>query len=100
MSEKIKMEGMAGLIEIKADEFIALHDFMATVLNTAQDLAKKSEDFGKRLTMEECAGRVLVVTMMEMDKYVQQNPDAIEEMLVSKHLEESRRNSASDAMYG
>lgn len=57
---------------------------------------------GKPLSREECAGRVLMVTMMEMEKYASEHEDFIQELLIAKQMEETAKAKPSilDAMYG
>lgn len=98
----ITTEGAIGALKITTDNFILLHDYFATVLNVAKDLMEESEKMGTPLSREECAGRVLMVTMLEMEKYASEHEDFVQELLISKKMEEANkmRKSYSDTMYG
>ena len=88
-------------IRIPRDHFITLHDFMAEMLNTAKKLSEMSDRIGEEhLSMEECAGRMMVVTVLEMDEYTKKNPDALEELMVSEIMKKQPKAYATDRMYG
>ena len=92
---------ISGAIRIPREHFIMVHDFMAEILNTAKKLSEVSDRLGEEhLTMEECAGRLMVVTVLEMDEYVKNNPDTLEEMMVAESLKDQPRARAADTMYG
>jgi len=98
----ITTEGAIGALEITSDNFILLHDYFATVLNVAKDLMEESKKMGEPLSREECAGRVLMVTMMEMEKYASEHEDFIQELLISEQMKVDAKTKSStlDAMYG
>lgn len=92
---------LSGAIKVPRDHFIVLHDFMAEMLNTAKRLSELSDEVGdEHLSMEECAGRMMVVTVMEMDEYTQKNPEFLEELLVAESLKDRPKARAIDTMYG
>lgn len=99
--EKIALgEGeIKGLINVPREYFIILHDYMAEVLNTANKLSIASEATGDNLSREECAGRILTITVIEMDKYAESNPDVMEELLTAEMFRKGPKAHV-DTMYG
>lgn len=106
MNEKMEMNEneVCGVITVRRDHFLLIHDYFAMVLNNAQKLADESKRMGTPLSREECAGRLMMVAMIQMEEFKEQNPDAIEEMIVAAHMQEDAANRvvshANDAMYG
>lgn len=106
MKEKMEMNDneVCGVIAVRRDHFLLVHDYFAMVLNNAQRLSEESEKMGKPLSREECAGRILMVTMIQMEEFKDSNPDAIEEMIVAAQMQDEQVNRtvshANDAMFG
>ena len=106
MKEKMEIndDEVCGVIAVRRDHFLLVHDYFAMVLNHAQRLSDESQKMGKPLSREECAGRILMVTMVQMEEFKDNNPDAIEEMIVAAQMQDDQLNRivshANDAMYG
>jgi len=90
---------LKGIIRIEAKDFVKLHNYFAEILNAGCELSKIGDSMGKKITMEECAGRLLVVTMAQMEKFAESNPELMEELLISHNLENSNERHC-DMMYG
>lgn len=97
--EKVK-RGEASMLNIPREHFILAHDLFAMVLNAAQEMSRCKDNEEEGLSMEEIAGRMLVVTVLEMDKAVKENPEMLEEALMSLHLQEAQKQRHLDTMYG
>lgn len=97
--DKIVMRGPFGEVQVNRDHFILLHDYFSSVLNTARQMERESEE---GITMEEHAGRILMVTVAMMNDWVEANPDALEEMVVSLEMGEKAKapKNYNDAMFG
>ena len=95
---------VCGVISVRRDHFLLVHDYFAMVLNTALNIMEESMKMGSPLSREECAGRILMVTMLQMEEFSKSNPDAIEEMIVAAQMLEDKTSQRSglgcDAMYG
>lgn len=103
MQEEMKIhdDQMEGAISIRAKDFLVVHDYFAEVLNIAQRLSDMSDKVGsEHLSREECAGRILMVTMLQMEKIREENPDLIEELMVAAKMAETENKRHIDAMYG
>lgn len=106
MKEKIEENDgkLCGIITVERDHFLLVHDYFAVVLNAAQELAQKSKELGEPLSREECAGRLLMVAMIQMEQYAHENPDSIEEMMMDVKMREAavHKNVSHtlDTMYG
>ena len=106
MKERMEEEDgrVCGILTVERDHFLLVHDYFAVVLNAAQELAQKSKELGEPLSREECAGRVLMVAMLQMEQFAHENPDTIEEMMMDvKMRDEAVHRNVShtlDTMYG
>lgn len=93
---------IGGAISIEKKHVVIVHDYFAEVLNLAQHLVEEAEKQHIDITREECAGRILMVSMMYLEKYCSNHPDEVEELLVSAHLERQKGQAKdwNDAMFG
>lgn len=94
-------EGAVNGLNIPRDQFIYTHDLFASVLNLARK-ASNDPDNHEGLSMEELAGRALVVSVVQMEEYLSNNPDVFEELITSAQLQKDRMMGRQhvDTMYG
>lgn len=103
MRENMEIDGekITGAIKIRTKDFIMVHDYFAEILNMAQELSELSETIGdERLSREECAGRLMMVTMMQMETLAHENPDLMEELKIAATMADKAQSKSIDTMYG
>lgn len=102
MKETMEQNGdqFEGMIQIRRKDFLLVHDYFAMVLNLANEAHEASEAIKNPLSMEECAGRILVVTMMQMESLKEKDPELIEELMVAATMAENTGKRHIDTMYG
>lgn len=92
-------EGVA--IGLANEEYLIVLDFMQEVLKFANKQFEdgKHPSFSDARSPEELAGQMMTIQCIQMIKRLEDNPEMLEELKLSMHLQENPTGRSYDSMY-